>query len=670
MVANFHGHAVDMVGLRGRFGMTLTGATLRDLMDVAGKLGFGARALRVPLNRLNDIATPAVLHWDLNHFVVLERSNGKHATIFDPASGRARLAFDELSRHFTGVALELTPTTRFQPIESRVRAKLSDFWSRSSGLRRALIQTLMLSVILQVIALLAPYYLQLVIDEVVPSFDRDFLLILALGFGALYLIRAFTEWLRGWVILNYGQHMTLQMAGNLVHHLIRLPADFFEKRHVGDIISRLKSVTPIQRALTQGLVAALIDGLMAVTTAIVMLVYDARLALLAFGFIAVYVLISVGTVPLRRRLQEAEIAARADENSQMIETIRAARTIKQFGRESIRENAWRNLFANLIEKSLSVGRLDLIVQFFQTLLWGLQVTLIVYFATLFILDGELTVGALFAFTAYRQHFVERVQELISNVIEFRMLKLHLERLADIVYTPREQGLDGSSPAVRTDPGRIELKQVSFRYGPHSPYVFRNLSLIVEPRAFVAITGPSGSGKSTLLKLLLGLVPAEQGDFLAHDIPVSTLGLQVWRSQVGAVMQDDQLLSGSIADNIAFFDPEADLSRVQQSAQAANIHHEIMSMPMNYMSLVGDMGSALSGGQRQRVLLARALYRQPRVLFLDEGTANLDLDSELQIAETIRRMPITRIVIAHRPALLDRADKVFVMAHGRLAVASG
>ena len=665
MVAAYHGHKVDLNGLRQRFAVSLKGATLRDLMKMADELDLGTRALRLEVNRLKDLKTPAILHWDLNHFVVLKDVKGDKVTIHDPAKGALILSSEEFSKHFTGVALELTPNGSFKAIEAKLKAKLSDLWSRMSGLKRSFIQILILSVVMQLFALASPFYMQMVIDEAVLRFDKKFLIVLALGFGFLYIINAVTEMLRNWVILVLGQSMTFQMAGNVLHHLLRLPADFFEKRHVGDIISRIRSVQPIQNALTQSVVAALIDSVMALATAALMLLYDWRLALIAFAATLVYITTALVSFPFRRRREEELISTMASEQTHTIETIRAARAVKLFGREGEREAAWRNHYSDVINAGVSAGKFDIGIGFSNTLVFGLQVVLIVYFGASFILAGDMTVGMLFAFMAYRQNFSDRAIGLVTKGVEFRMLNLHLERLADIVQAETEEGLDTPLTQGRTIRGKIGASKLSFRYSPNEPFVFENIDMTIDPGEFVAITGTSGGGKTTMFKVLLGLLPASQGEVLIDDLPIKAFGLKAWRSASGVVMQDDQLLSGTIADNIAFFDPEIDMQRVAACAAAAQVHDDIVRMPMNYLSLVGDMGAALSGGQRQRLLLARALYRNPSVLFLDEGTANLDEQSEKQIGEVISQMNITRIVIAHRPELIQRADRVLHMENGQL-----
>ncbi len=459
--------------------------------------------------------------------------------------------------------------------------------------------------------------------------------------------------------------MTFQMAGNILRHLIRLSADFFEKRHTGDIISRIGSIQPIQSALTQSVVAALIDGAMLVSTIVLMLLYSWKLTFIAIGFTLAYMAISLLLFPFMRHRQEELIARLATEDTHTIETIRASRAIKLFGREAERENSWRNIYSEVINAGLAYGRLEIGGRFASSTLFGLQTVLVVYFGAHFILAGEMSVGMLFAFMSYRQHFAGTAEGLVNKGIEFRMLGLHLERLSDIVQSEKEEGLEAPRSNIRQIEGKIEVERISFRYSRNEPFLFENLSLSIEPGEFIAINGSSGGGKTTLLKIMLGLLNPESGDVKVDGLPLRNLGLRNWRAAAGVVMQDDELLSGSIADNISSFDPQLDMQRVIECAKLAQVHDDINRMPMHYLSTVGDMGSALSGGQRQRLMLARALYHKPRILFLDEGTANLDKRAEHQIAEVLSRMNITRVVISHGTELLKRAHRAFTMKGGEL-----
>lgn len=669
MISRYHGHDVDLNGLRQRYALSLAGASLKSLMEIADQLGFSTRALRLELSALPKVRLPAILHWDLNHFVVLKAVGRKTVTIHDPAFGAKTLSTEEFSKHFTGVALELSRAESFEPMTARAPIKLSLLWSRMTGWWGALAQVLVLSAALQIAAFVAPLQMQLVIDEAIASVDRDLLTVIALGFGALVVIQSGVEALRSWALRVFGHLLSFQISGNLVRHLLRLPSDYFEKRHVGDIISRLGSVKPIQDAITQGVVSTVIDGLMACIAAVILFFYSTTLALIVIAAVAINLVLNLALFPRMKQRMEEEILAEAKEQTHLMETVRAATTLKLLGREAVRESGWRNLHAESTNASISVGKLQLSQVFIQSVVTGLQTVLVIYVAARLILDGQgFSVGMLFSFLAYRQTFTDRANALVNQMMQFRFLRLHLDRLADIVTTPSEAS---DAPASLAEiKGHVRLKDVSFRYGATDPLVLEDVDLEIEPGDYIAIHGASGGGKSTLLKLLLGLNQPTEGMIELDGQRSTPERWRAWRSEVGVVAQDDRLLSGTLADNIAGFDPDLDMKLVVASAMAAQVHADIMRTPMQYLTLVGDMGSTLSGGQRQRVLLARALYRQPKILVLDEGTANLDEQNEELIADLIDQMSITRIVVAHRPALLRRAKRVFVVGGRKLTPVSG
>jgi len=665
MIARYHGHDIDLNSLRKTSSVSLKGANLKQVMATAANLHLSSRPLRVELDQLDKVQTPAILHWDLNHFVVLKKIAKGKVHFIDPGRGLRVMALEKVSDHFSGVVLELSPAADFNLLENRLRPRLRDLWSRLVGMKRAVLQTLTLSVILQMVALAAPFYLQLVIDRAVgaegSSGDVNLLLALLLGFGGLVVIRAASEAIRGWAILVYGNQISFQMVGNIFRHLIRLPTSWFEKRHVGDIISRIGSARPIQEALTESVVAIVLDGFMAVFTLVIMFIYAPLLAWVVLVLTALLVLATLLIYPSLRRTEEETIVTKAIENTHVIESIRAATTVKLFGREAAREAAWRNLFADTINAATSHGKYLVVQKFFETLLMGGQIVIVVYLgAKLIITDPSLfSVGMLFAFLGYQQHFTESVKKLLSEGIKVSLLSLHLDRLADIVYEKTEI-IETPKNAHTPIAGAISVKSINFRYSDNDPWVLKDLSLEIPAGKMMTITGLSGGGKTTLMKLLLGLYAPNSGKIEVDGKPLADIGMGNWRTQIGVVMQDDQLLSGTIADNISFFDPQIDMQKVYRAAMAAQIHDEISAIPMHYLSMVGDMGSVLSGGQKQRVLLARALYHDPKVLFLDEGTANLDAETEEKIADVLGEMTITRIIIAHRQQLIKRADKVFTL----------
>ena len=574
----------------------------------------------------------------------------------------------QASIHFTGVVLELSPTTSFKPVSAKSPVRLTSLWSGVSGARAATVQVLSLSLALQVFAFAAPFQMQLVIDEGVMRGDANLLALIALGFGGLLLLQVATDALRSWLLQVFGQLLSFQMVGNVVHHMIRLPVGWFEKRTVGDIVSRVTSSVAIQTILTQGVVAAVIDGLMAVAAVGIIFLYSTTLAFVVVSAVALNVFAAALFFPAMRARSERHIIEQAREQTQIMETIRAATTIKVMGREAEREAVWRNLFANAVNAGVSVAKFQIGLTSVQAFVTGLQTVLVIYLGARMIVGGEgFSIGMLVAFLSFRQTFSDRANGLINQAVQMRLITLHLDRLADIVTAERDP-TPLALPNFDVE-GGLELKGVSFRYGATDRAVFQDLDLSIRPGEYVAITGTSGGGKTTLLKLLLGLHSPSAGEVRLDGEVATPERWRAWRRQIGLVAQDDRLLSGSIADNIAFFDPELDMERVVEAAMTARVHEDIQRMPMQYLSLVGDMGSALSGGQKQRVLLARALYRKPRILILDEGTANLDVATEIVIAERIAALNITRIVVAHRPALLERAHRVLALENGMLITRS-
>jgi len=663
MIANYHGHDIDLASLRQRHLIALTGSSLKSITEIAATLDLSSRPVRLDMEHLHELQLPAILHWDFNHFVVLRKVTPKHAYIIDPGLGEKKIALNEMSNHFTGVALELSPTIDFSPQTAKLQSSLSMLWSKLIGLKRALFQTLTLSVILQITVILAPLYLQIIVDGVLPSNDKKLLWALALGFGGLIVLKAVTEATRSWAILVFGNQMGQQMLGNVFSHLLRLPAGYFEKRHIGDIISRMGSAQPIQQALTQTVVAVLMDGIMATIMLIVMILYAPLLAAIVFSSVLLLATITLLIYPRLRQTQEEVINTRAIENSHIIESIRSATTLKLFGREAQRETSWRNLYTDIINANISYGRWMIWQRFAESLITGLQLIAVVYVGTTLILSQDLTgfsLGMLFAFMAFRANFTRAITELIRKSIEFRLLELHLDRLSDIVFTEQDVICDGTQ-SLRDGQGEIVVENLSFRYSDTGPWILKNLSLTLKAGEMTTLTGPSGGGKTTLLKLILGLYKPTYGRILIDGQYLANINISEWRRTIGVVMQDDHLLSGSILQNITLFDPEPDMERVRLAVKRAKVEDDIAKLPMKYDSLIGAMGSVLSGGQKQRVLLARALYPQPKLLFLDEGTANLDIETEREIVKTLNDMSITRVIIAHRPAFIESSTSSIVIS---------
>ncbi|MGH8780192.1 peptidase domain-containing ABC transporter [Paraburkholderia sp.] len=669
MIAGFYGHHADLATLRGRFPISLKGVSLGRVIEIAQRLDLGTRALKLDLDDLNQLRVPCILHWNFNHFVVLLGVNGKTATIHDPARGVRKMPLDEVSRSFTGVALELWPVSAFQQREAPPTVKLRALFGPVFGLSRSLGQILLLAIALEVFALASPFFLQWVIDEVIVSADRDLLTVLATGFGLLLLMQQATGAMRTWALMYLGTTLNIQWRANVFTHLLSLPVQYFERRHLGDVVSRFGAVDTIQQTLTTAFLSAVIDGLMTIVTLAMMFVYSWKLALIALVTMLLYGLLRLLWYRPLRRATEEQIIHAAKQRSHFLETVRGVKTIKLFNRQGERRSGWLTLLVEQINASLHVQKIQLLYQQLNGLLFGIEGLLIIWLGARLVMDGQFTVGVLMAFNAYKGQFDSRVGSLIDRFFEVKMLQLQGERLADIVFTQTER-----DASLRNVPGEadnlvasIEADQLAFRYADGEPPVLDGVSLKVEAGESVAIIGPSGCGKTTLINVLLGVLAPSSGTIRIGGIDINRLGIDRLRSLVGTVLQDDVLFAGSIADNISFFDPQADQHWVAECAQIAAVHTDIVAMPMGYNTLVGDMGTVLSGGQKQRVLLARALYKRPKILVLDEATSHLDVHREQQVNAAVGALRITRLIVAHRPETIASASRVILLNGGKVVL---
>ncbi|WP_183738277.1 MULTISPECIES: peptidase domain-containing ABC transporter [unclassified Janthinobacterium] len=669
MIASYYGHHTSLTDLRQKFSVSLKGITLAQLMRHASALSLSIRPLRAELAEIPKIKLPCILHWDLNHFVVLKKitkdfRGNINLVLLDPALGERCIFLDDASQHFTGVALELTPTPSFSQKPVPKKIAIRELIGPIIGLRRAVVQAVILAIALEMFVLAAPIFNQFVIDDVILSADRELLTVLVIGFTLMMLIQTGISLARSWFLMRWSMDISFQWGARVFSHLANLPVSYFEKRYLGEIVSRFGSMGAIQNTLTNLLVESLLDSVMALLAMVMMFLYSPLLSSFIIATIMIYATLRwVFYLPFREASQERLILS-SKENSHFIETLRAITPLKLFGREEQRLANWLNLKMDIQNRDIKTQKLAVFFKLSNTAIFGAQSLGVFYFGAGQVISNTLTIGMLMAFASYSSTFSGRIFNLIDLFFNVKVLEMHTERLADIVLERSEVETAPESDLSGID-ATITLKDIRFRYAEGEPYVLDGVNLTIPAGQSIAIVGPSGSGKTTLCKIILGLLAATEGEVLVGGLPLSQLSLRSYRQLVGTVMQDDVLLAGSIRDNISFFDPQMTQEKVESCSRLAAIHDEIIAMPMGYHTLVGDMGTSLSGGQKQRVLLARALYKKPKILALDEATSHLDVDNEQKVNQVLQQQKLMRIMIAHRKETIDSADRVVTLSEGKL-----
>ena len=665
MIAQYFGSGDDLVSLRRKFGVSLKGVTLKSLIGMCESSYLSARAIRCGLAELRQLRTPCVLHWELSHFVVLRKVAGTHLVLHDPARGLVRETLAEADRKFTGVALELLPTPEFRRRKKLRPLRLRNLLVIDQNFVTSASAAMLFALVSESLLLAMPFYLQTVIDQVLMRGDYLLLNTLVVAFGSLAAFQVLAGAMRQLTFQFLSQATVFSLLSRVMRHLLRLPVSYFRARGLGDIQQRMQSLTRVQEFVTQSAPAMALDAFFLVLVSAMMFAYQPVLALVVALAALAYALWRV--LIFRTSLEQANRLVRAEAATQthLLESLRAVQSIKMMAGEQSRGTDWQHLLARRINTHIRIGNLgvvDSVVH--QVLFQGLHIG-VVYLVAREVMSGNMSIGMTAAFVAYTGMFATRAGGIINRLFEYRLLKVPLDRLADIVFHEIEPSLDTPVRANRFT-GSFQGRALTFAYAGDDRPILRECSISVASGEFVVVRGRSGSGKSTLLRLLAGLETPSAGALYFDGRPAADWPLPELRSWVATVFQDDALVSGSIAENIALFDTEFDRQRVRWAARRAVIDVDIEAMPMAYETRIGDLGSALSAGQVQRVLLARALYREPRLLLLDEFTSGLDEDTERLVVASVARLRATRVVVTHSETVMRAADRIFELSGQQLA----
>ncbi|HBE4464599.1 TPA: peptidase domain-containing ABC transporter [Escherichia coli] len=657
MICGHFGKNIDLISLRRKFNLSARGANLAGINGIAEQLGMVTRALSLELDELGALKMPCILHWDFSHFVVLVSVKRNRYVLHDPARGRRNLGREEMSRYFTGIALEVWPGSEFQAETQQTRISLRSLINSIYGIKRTLAKIFCLSVVIEAINLVMPVGTQLVMDHAIPAGDRGLLTLISAGLMFFILLRAAVSMLRAWSSLVMSTLINVQWQSGLFDHLLRLPLAFFERRKLGDIQSRFDSLDTLRATFTTSVIGLIMDSIMVVGVFVMMLLYGGYLTWIVLCFTTIYIFIRLVTYGNYRQISEECLVREARAASYFMETLYGIATVKIQGMVGIRGAYWLNMKIDAINSGIKLTRMDLLFGGINTFVTACDQVVILWLGAGLVIDNQMTIGMFVAFSSFRGQFSERVTSLTSFLLQLKIMSLHNERIADIALHEKEEKKHEIEIVAHMGPISLETNDLSYRYDSQSAPIFSALSLSVAPGESVAITGASGAGKTTLMKVLCGLFEPDSGRVLINGIDIRQMGINNYHRMIACVMQDDRLFSGSIRENICGFAEEMDEEWMVECARASHIHDVIMNMPMGYETLIGELGEGLSGGQKQRIFIARALYRKPGILFMDEATSALDSESEHFVNVAIKNMNITRVIIAHRETTLKTVDRV-------------
>ncbi|HEY5176348.1 MAG TPA: peptidase domain-containing ABC transporter [Terriglobales bacterium] len=655
MILNYYGRKTRVAECREACGVGRDGVSAQTIAKAARSFGLRVRSFSLEPADFGQLQLPAIVHWEFDHFVVVERWSPKQVEIVDPAVGRRSLSAAEFDAGFTGVVLTLEPGIHFKPLGEKVQPTWRSYLVsilHTPGAAGLMLQIVGVSLCLLLFGLALPLFTKVIVDRVLPFRIVSVMAILGTGLIIVVVAQAVGSYLRAALLLYLQGRLDMRMMLGFFEHLLSLPFRFFQQRSSGDPLMRLGSNTMIREVLTSQMLSATLDGGLVVGYLAILLARSPFFGVVVFGVGLLQAALLLGTSRrLRdtrrlRDLTQRDLAAQSVSQSYLVEALSGMATLKASGTEDQALDHWSGLFANELNASLRRGHLSAILDTAMTTLRTLSPLLLLWVGTFQVLHGAMSLGTMLGLIALATAFLGPLSSLVSNAQRVQLVAAHLERIADVVEAEPEQGLELVQDAPRLS-GRIELKNVSFRYDPNAPLVLRNISLTIEPGQKLALVGRTGSGKSTLAMLLLGLHISTEGEILYAGIPLQRLNYRGLRSQFGVVLQEPFLFSGSIRQNIAFGNPDLGLAQVVEAARMAAIHEDIAAMPMGYETKIAEGGSGLSGGQRQRLSLARALAHDPAILLLDEATSHLDVMTESVVEQNLGRLACTRIVIAHR-----------------------
>lgn len=655
MISNYlHSGEQTLRGARSLLGSMADGATLDDLTSLSHRLGMLPKAVSLSEKEVEMLSLPAILHWNMNHFVVLEKITRTKFVIIDPMNGRMELTQTQFFDQFTGVALELSRKENFvinDDIEER-KLQVKDFFSSIKGIKNALSKLIFFSLITQVFAIGSPLYTQFTIDNIIQNGDTELLLVISIGIIFVILLEQVILLFHNKLGLYISTILEYQLSSSLLSHTLSLSCLWFKKRSVGDVISKFGSLKNIQSFITSTIVGFFIDFISFIVSIVMMLIYNPLLTLVVILFIAFSHLIKLVIFPIQKNLESIGIIKSAKQQSEFVESIRSFQTIRSLSLENTRFNRWVNLYTDTLNNSVKSSNIGFYENFILAITSGVEYIVIIYICTGLISEGMFSIGMFFSFLAFKGRLVSSLNSIFSIYYKKQILDIHLDRISDIALEEADRHYGSHIDNIC----HIELREVSLNVY-NTDMLDKKVSFSLKDGDKVVITGDSGSGKTTLMNILCGNIRNFDGDIFVDGMSIKSVDSISYKKCIASVFQDDVLFSGSIIDNITSFDSNPDQKHARYCAELAACHEFIEMLPMKYESLIGDLGTSLSSGQKQRVMLARALYQKPSVLILDEATSFMDNKLEEIVLSNIESLGITVVAVAHRARAMKMSNNI-------------
>jgi NHLM bacteriocin system ABC transporter peptidase/ATP-binding protein len=663
IVLEHFGTYVPPVTLRQQCGVSRDGSKASNILKAARQHGLEARGFRKEPAQVRELPLPAIVHWNFNHFLVVEGFRGDRVHLNDPATGRRTVTAEEFDQAFTGVVLTFEPTDEFEPSGTRPRL-LPSLLTRLRGARGAVLFLVIAGLGLVLPGLAVPVFGQVFVDEILVGGKRDWLWALLAGLAATALVRVILTHLQRRYLARLLMRLAVGMSSTFLWHVLRLPITFFAARSPGDLASRVQLNDQAASLLSGRMAGVVLDMILVVFYAALMVVYDPLLTMIGLGAAVLHVVLLVAQQrgrtddSIRVSVEAGKLAGIAAGGLSMIETLKAT------AGESAFFASWAGHQAKLSQSQQRMARRDQIVGTLVSAIGRLNTLLVLGVGALRVMDGHLSLGGLVAFQALMASFLGPIESLTSFGLTLQELRGNFERLDDVLGHEPEDAPAGAGPHRRLT-GELGLKSVTFGYLPFSPPLVDRFDLHIAPGQRVAVVGASGSGKSTIAKLVCAMYPAWSGEIHFDGQPRSALPATALPASIGVVDQDISLFEGTVRDNLTLWDPTAAEVDVIQAAKDACIHDDITQLEGGYDAFVGEGGFNFSGGQRQRLEIARALVRQPALLVMDEATSALDPETEHQVDKNLRRRGVSCLIVAHRLSTIRDCDEIVVLEGGRV-----